>query len=103
MKFLLWTKPCYLSFRSAYDTYKNLQWKTEWQGRRGTAEMVGFFFKQVFAAKYSSWEQQQQKPHSFCLCDKYKLGMFFTFRELSQDKLLPLMSAAKSLSYFTFW
>lgn len=61
------------------------------------------FFKQGFAAKYSSWEQQQQKPHSFCLCDKYKLEIFFSFRELSQDKQLPLMSAAKSLSHFTFW
>lgn len=28
------------------------------------------FFQRGRAAKYSSWEQQQQKPHSFCSCYK---------------------------------
>lgn len=47
---------------------------TEWHRRKMTAEML--FFKKGRAARYSSWEQQQQKMDSFCSCYKYKLEMF---------------------------
>lgn len=44
-----------------------------------------------------------KKQFLFLLLIKTRNVLYLPFRDLSQDKLLLLMSAGKSLSYFIFW